>query len=125
MSDTALILYLINILGALDHFFIALFVISTTFLAAYFFAPSEEIYLKYIIYAQCVTTFLFIISLFIPAKEDMYLIFGVHVGETLITSDKSNVILDKSYRVLEKKLDNMLGEEKQKIIEKSINMSDI
>lgn len=72
---------------------------------------------------------LFFITSLIPEEKDSYILLGVYAGETLAKSKTTNVILDKTVKVIEHKLDKMLTEpEKQSIkkvepVKKENNMS--
>ena len=51
-----------------------------------------------------------IISSIIPSKTDMYIMTGLVVGEKLLTSEKGNELLDKSYLLLVSKIEKSINE---------------
>lgn len=54
----------------------------------------------------------------IPDKTDMYIILGLSVAETVITSDKGNELFDKSYQLVIDKIDEAIEEKSEKSKEK-------
>ena len=54
----------------------------------------------------------------IPDKTDMYIILGLSVAETVITSDKGNELFDKSYQLVVDKIDEAIEEKSEKSKEK-------
>ena len=49
-----------------------------------------------------------LISIVIPSKTDMYIMTGLVVGEKVLTSDKGNELLDKSYLLLVSKIEKSI-----------------
>ena len=55
-----------------------------------------------------------IIILFIPSKGTLYTIAGVYAGQQIIESEKVNSLLDKTYILIEQKLDEVIENDKSK-----------
>ena len=53
-----------------------------------------------------------IIILFIPSKGTLYTIAGVYAGQQIIESEKVNSLLDKTYILIEQKLDEVIENDK-------------
>ena len=53
-----------------------------------------------------------IIILFIPSKSTLYTIAGVYAGQQIIESEKVNSLLDKTYILIERKLDEVIENDK-------------
>ena len=69
--------------------------------------------LRWLLTSVYVLSILLIIA--IPDKQDMYIILGLSVAETVITSDKGNELFDKSYQLVVDKIDEAIADkDKQK-----------
>ena len=55
-------------------------------------------------------------TMLLPSKQALHLMGGVYVGTQILESEKTNVLLDKSYKALEVKLDEMIkkGDENER-----------
>ena len=53
-----------------------------------------------------------IVILFIPSKNTLYTIAGVYAGQQIIESEKVNSLLDKTYILIEQKLDEVIENDK-------------
>ena len=49
-----------------------------------------------------------------PSKNFFYIVAGIHTGKELITNEKASNILDKSYKLLDTKLDEILEQQEAK-----------
>ena len=54
------------------------------------------------------------IILLIPSKGTLYTIAGVYAGQQIIESEKVNSLLDKTYILIEQKLDEVIENDKSK-----------
>lgn len=69
----------------------------------------------YHFYKTCVIIYVLMIVVWLlmsllPSKTFAYTYTGVELGKAIATSERNNVLLDKSYKVLELKLDEYLKE---------------
>lgn len=54
-----------------------------------------------------------LLIIFIPANKFMYTITGLYVGTKLIEQPYTNSLLEKSYKILDKKLDEIINKDAQ------------
>ena len=57
------------------------------------------------------------ISIFTPSKTDMYIMTGLVVGEKVLTSEKGNELLDKSYLLLVSKIEKSIEDTNKEGVE--------
>ncbi len=106
----AFILYSISVLSALVHLsgflIVAIIVIFTMYGLT---AETDERlpYLKTMIATLVVCS---AIQLAVPSKKDMYLIASVSVAEHIAKTPRGEAIVDKSLKILENKLDEIISE---------------
>ncbi|QGH73800.1 hypothetical protein [Vibrio phage vB_VhaM_VH-8] len=119
--DLAIVVYLIGLVGNLK-------VISSIVLFASIFAYAIYLIFRYMDYQYgdaskqrntevkkhtkfyvllvllpCIT-----IMTLLPSKKDMYIMTGLVVGENVLTSEKGNELLDKSYLLLVSKIEKSI-----------------
>lgn len=59
----------------------------------------------------CIWITLFLIRMFMPSNTFLYTLAGVSISKEILKSEKTDVLLNKSYKVLNKKLDEYLKKE--------------
>lgn len=59
-----------------------------------------------------ISAFVGTVILLIPSKGTLYTIAGVYTGQQIIESEKVNSLLDKSYILIERKLDEVIENDK-------------
>lgn len=73
-------------------------------------AKAIEVSKKFIKASSIILIVSIIINVIVPSKTDMYIMTGLVVGEKVITSEKGNELLDKSYLYVVNKIDDAIVE---------------
>lgn len=73
-------------------------------------AKAIEVSKKFIKISSITLIVSIIINVIVPSKTDMYIMTGLVVGEKVITSEKGNELLDKSYLYVVNKIDDAIVE---------------
>lgn len=115
----AILVYLIGLISSIKGlavFLLVLFLVFSLFYAIHMFAEdkikdSQKLIIKL---TKWVVVPSIIAIAVLPSKTDMYVMSGLVVGEKLLTSEKGNIILDKSYTLLLTKLDESIEDSKSK-----------
>lgn len=113
--DLAIVVYLIGLTASLKS--IAVTISLITFfgvLASFIFGYEEDNLHKIKPFIIKTTKWLIIPSVvlitILPSKTDMYIMTGLVVGEKVLTSEKGNELLDKSYLLLVSKIEKTIEE---------------
>lgn len=125
MTNLILTVYLIDLLNTISALtkILLVFIVPTT-IAMYMFVLIETSNysekarnLIKITFSSKLFKSLWIISilgLFMPSKQSMYTMLGLHVGNNIVTEVAKSPIYNKAYKVLEKSLDDYLNKELNK-----------
>lgn len=123
----AMMIYLINLAASLKTIALiiawagVIFAIMASIMAPLLFMDfnKEATSIKDFLYKlRWLFTSVYVISILliiaIPNKQDMYIILGLSVAETVITSDKGNELFDKSYQLVVDKIDEAIADKDKK-----------
>lgn len=113
--DLAIVVYLIGLAASLKSVAVAVMIFTfSSILFAFIIGYAEDNLhkikppllktLKWLIIPSIV------LLTIVPSKTDMYIMTGLVVGEKVITSEKGNELLDKSYLLLVSKIEKTIEE---------------
>lgn len=125
MTNLILTVYLIDLfhtISALTKILFVFIVPSTIFMYMFMLIHTSDYYektrnlIKNTFSSKWFTSLwvISILGLLIPSKQSMYVMLGLHVGNSMITEVSKSPIYNKAYKVLEKSLDEYLNEELNK-----------
>lgn len=119
MSSLAL-LYLADIIPVIQVI-AAVFLVIGGFLLTFLLLNTDDCFKKTPIAEKirkslksflCIWILSVLIVIFLPSQKFMYILAGVHLSKEVADNEKVSNIINKSYQALNKKLDELLQEEK-------------
>ncbi len=110
----AFILYAISVLSALVHLSGLLIFVTLAIFLMFFMSAEPGEYLPYTKTMLTILVLCSAIQLAIPSKKEMYLIASVSVAEHIAKTPRGEAIVDKSLKILESKLDEIINESNSK-----------
>ena len=109
MNNLSLFLYLADVIGNFQAFFVvsATVAVGVSLLVLFVALEEEDFNRKPLITTLFVGLFFFFLAAFLPSKETIYLIAGSEAGEVVVNSEQGKEILDGISKVINSQLEKL------------------